>query len=138
MEATYRVISQADGSSSASWLRTSRRLAIALVSVLCLVHAPVGARTVGPAFTTPPSVAYGDLFRDVQLAAIFPDSKTFPDMIPDAPPATIRAEYRAMKTMPGFDLAAFVRDHFTGPAPPGPNVNPARPGQRLLDCVENL
>jgi len=138
MEATYRVISQADGSSNASWLRTSRRLAIAFVSVLCLVHAPVGARTVGPAFTTPPSVAYGDLFRDVQLAAIFPDSKTFPDMIPDAPPATIRAEYRAMKTMPGFDLAAFVRDHFTGPAPPGPNVNPARPGQRLLDYVENL
>lgn len=123
---------------TASWLRTSRRLAIAIASILCLVHAPVGARTVRPAFTTPPSVAYGDLFRDVQLAAIFPDSKTFSDMIPDAAPATIRAEYRATKTAPGFDLSAFVRDHFAGPAPPGPIVNPAGPGQRLLDYVENL
>ena len=122
----------------ASWPRTSRRLAIAIASVLCLVHAPVGARTVGPAFTTPPSIAYAELYRDVQLAAIFPDSKTFPDMIPDAPPATILAEYRAMRAVPGFDLAAFVRDHFTGPAPPGPTVHPAQPGQRLLDYVESL
>lgn len=86
----------------------------------------------------PPSIAYAELYRDVQLAAIFPDSKTFPDMIPDASPATILAEYRARKAVPGFDLAAFVRDHFTGPAPPGPTVDPAQPGQRLLDYVESL
>ena len=120
----------------ASWLCTSMRLAIAVASVLCLVHTPVGARTVGPAFTTPPSIAYEELFRDVQLSAIFPDSKTFPDMIPDASPATIRAEYRAMKAVPGFNLAAFVRDHFTGPVPhrePGPARSaPARLYQQPL------
>ena len=109
-----------------------------MLSVLCFVSAPVGAETLGPGFTTPPSIVYGELYRDVELAAIFPDSKTFPDMIPDAPPATILDEYRAAKVAPGFDLATFVRQHFTGPTPPGPTVNPAPPGRRLLDYVKGL
>jgi alpha,alpha-trehalase len=67
------------------------------------------------------------------LASIFSDSKTFPDMIPDASPETIVDEYRAAKGSPGFDLASFVRQHFTGPTPPGPIVNPAPPGRRLLN-----
>ena len=48
-----------------------------------------------PGLYTPPSIAYGELYRDVELAAIFPDSKTFPDMIPDAALATVLDEYRA-------------------------------------------
>ena len=95
------------------------------------------AQTVGPGYTIPPSIAYGELYRDVELASIFPDSKTFPDMIPDAPPDVLD-EYRAAKQSPSFDLAAFVQKHFTGPTPPGPAVNPAAPGQRLLDYVMSL
>jgi alpha,alpha-trehalase len=113
-------------------------LAATVVSVLCFASAPAGAQTVSPGYTTPPSIAYGELYRDVELSAIFPDSKTFPDMIPDAPPATVRDEYRAAKEAPGFDLAAFVQQHFTGPTPPGPTVNPAPPGRRLLDYVTGL
>jgi alpha,alpha-trehalase len=109
-----------------------------MVSVLFVACAPAGAQTVGPGYTTPPSIAYGELYRDVELAAIFPDSKTFPDMIPDAVPAAIVDEYRAAKRSPGFNLPSFVQQHFTGPTPPGPTVNPAPPGRRLLDFVMGL
>jgi alpha,alpha-trehalase len=110
----------------------------AAVSAICFIASPVRAQTVGPAYTTPPSIVYGELYRDVELASIFTDSKTFPDMIPDAPPATIRREYSVAKTAPGFDLAAFVQKHFTGPVPAGPTINPAMPDQHLLDYVTSL
>jgi alpha,alpha-trehalase len=115
-----------------------RRRQAAALAILCFAILPAEAQTVDPGYTTPPSIAYGELYRDVELAAIFPDSKTFPDMIPAAPPATILAEYRAAKGSPGFDLATFVRRHFTGPTPPGPTVKPAPRGRRLLDYVGRL
>ena len=122
----------------ASQSHSAIRLAAAVVWVLCVADGPVEARTVGPGYATPPSIAYGELYRDVELAAIFPDSKTFPDMIPDASPETILYEYRAVKGSPGFDLASFVRQHFTGPTPPGPTVKPTPRGRRLLDYVMRL
>ena len=114
------------------------RLLAAVLSILCFAYGPVEAQTVGPAYPTPPSIAYGELYRDVELASIFPDSKTFPDMIPDATPSKILDEYRAAKVSPGFDFASFVQKHFTGPTPSGPTVNPAPRGQRLLDYVMSL
>jgi neutral trehalase len=112
-------------------------LAVA-VSAICFAASPVWAQTVGPVYTTPPSIEYGELYRDVELASIFPDSKTFPDLIPDAPPATILREYSAAKRAPGFELSTFVEKHFTGPTPLGPIVNPAMPDQHLLDYVASL
>ena len=61
----------------------------------------------------PPSIVFGELFRDVQLAQIFPDQKTFCDLIPTEPPARIRAEYAAQKGQPGFSLARFVAARFS-------------------------
>jgi alpha,alpha-trehalase len=116
----------------------TRVILAATVSAICFVVNSAGAQTVGPAYTTPPSIEYGELYRDVELASIFSDSKTFPDMIPDAPPATILHEYGAAKTKPGFDLSAFVENHFSGPTPAGPTVNPAAPDQHLLDYVASL
>lgn len=115
-----------------------RHVILAAASAICFSISPVRAQTVGPAYTTPPSIEYGELYRDVELASIFPDSKTFPDLIPDAPPATILNEYRAGKRAPGFELSAFVKRHFTGPTPAGPTVNPAAPNQHLLDYVASL
>jgi len=82
--------------------------------------------------TTPPSILFGPLFRDVQLAQIFPDQKTFCDLLPDEPPARIVAEYQALKSSPSFSLAAFVAAHFRSqsgtpvvlPAPPGEAAGP--------------
>jgi neutral trehalase len=110
----------------------------AIVASVWLAAIPACAQAVGPADTTPPSIEYGQFYSAVELGAIFPDSKTFPDLIPDAAPATIVSEYNAAKTAPGFDLAAFVAQHFTGPTPPGPTVTLAKPDQHLLDYVASL
>ena len=97
------------------------------------------AQTVGQDYTAPPSVEYGDLYAAVELSSIFPDSKTFPDLVPTEAPSDILAAYDAMKADPSFDLATFVGEYFSQqPVPPGPTVNPASPGQGLLDYVASL
>ncbi|HYZ35892.1 MAG TPA: alpha,alpha-trehalase TreF, partial [Pseudonocardiaceae bacterium] len=92
----------------------------------------------GSDYPVPPSIEYGDLYRDVELTSVFPDSKTFPDMIPIASPADILQTYEAAKASPDFDLASFVSQYFYGPVPPGPNVEPASDGEHLLDYVSSL
>ena len=107
--------------------------------VLCSALAPgLRAQTVGPDYPVPPSLEYGDLYFDVELAGIFPDSKTFPDLVPSGMPSDVTAAYDAAKGTPGFDLATFVNGSFSGPTPAGPTVNPAASGQTLLDYVSSL
>jgi alpha,alpha-trehalase len=64
-----------------------------------------------------PDDVYQELFEDVQRSRIFPDSKTFCDVIPrQTTPEEILAKYRQEKsTNPKFDLAAFVSEYFTLP-----------------------
>ena len=93
---------------------------------LALVPASgVQAQIVGPGYTVPPSMEYGPLFPDVQLGAIFPDGKTFPDFIPHGTPQSLVRNYVVARQAPDFDLTRFVNTHFSGPAPTGPTVNPA-------------
>ncbi|WP_118183548.1 alpha,alpha-trehalase TreA [Paraburkholderia phosphatilytica] len=68
-----------------------------------------------PVVPTPPSELYGDLYRDVELAHIYPDSKTFADMVPNEAPAQVVADYQSARTQPQFDLKQFVEQHFTLP-----------------------
>ena len=63
-----------------------------------------------------PSRALGSLFHDVQLARAFPDSKTFVDAEPLAPPAVILARYRNAADSNGFGLRSFVERNFRLPA----------------------
>lgn len=85
----------------------------------------------GTATDAPPSILFGQLFRDVQLASVFPDQKTFCDLIPKQSPAEINAAYAAERGKPGFSLAAFVGAHFrvqsgvpvVSPAPAGESAN---------------
>jgi alpha,alpha-trehalase len=85
----------------------------------------------------PPSEQLGELFQQVQLKHIFPDSKTFADLVADEAPNAILAEYQARKDEAGFDLSSFVNRHFSMPAE-GPNVRPALPGERLETYVARL
>ena len=57
----------------------------------------------------------GALFHDVQMARVFPDSKTFVDATPLAAPADIVARYAAAKRDSQFSLRAFVEQHFQPP-----------------------
>jgi len=112
--------------------------ALAGVSVWMSFTISVHAQTVGPDYPVPPSIEYRPLYRDVELASIFPDSKTFPDLIPARPPSNILTEYDVAKTLPGFDLASFVDQYFSGPTPAGPTINQASSNQGLFDYIETL
>ena len=59
----------------------------------------------------------GELFEAVQLARVFPDSKTFVDSVPKSEPEKILHDYTTSKDKAGFDLKAFVLEHFTLPKP---------------------
>lgn len=58
------------------------------------------------------------LFHDVQMAALFPDSKTFADAIGKRPLADICARYEQEVKTHNFDLNAFVDRHFEIPELP--------------------
>ena len=85
----------------------------------------------------PPSILFGQLFRDVQLAQLFPDQKTFCDLIPQRSPAEIRAAYETEKRRSNFSLAAFVTKFFRTPAG-GPVVTPAPPGEPVQTYIAGL
>lgn len=65
-----------------------------------------------------PEKDMGELFEQVQLQRIFPDSKTFPDCVPLSEPDKIVQEYRQQRQQPGFNLKAFVLKHFKLPEQP--------------------
>lgn len=73
-----------------------------------------------------PARDLGALFHDVQMAALFDDSKTFVDAIPLHPPAEIVRRYEAQRGTPDFDLLDFVAEHFEPPVPASVDVGPDR------------
>ncbi|HEY3540525.1 MAG TPA: trehalase family glycosidase, partial [Trinickia sp.] len=84
-----------------------------------------------------PFALYGELYRAVELARIFPDSKTFADMIPNAPPQQIVAEFAAQRDQPGFDLRNFVEARFSAPA--GSDSHYATdPNQNVVAHIDTL
>jgi len=70
---------------------------------------------VAPADTLTPADRYQELFVDVQMNRVFADSKTFVDCAPMGEPERILALYREQRGQPGFDLSAFVHEHFDVP-----------------------
>lgn len=69
-----------------------------------------------PAFTQyQPQKDLQELFVDVQLKPVFPDSKTFVDALPKYPIKEILKKYRKEKGNPNFDLSQFVKENFTIP-----------------------
>ncbi|RYF67343.1 MAG: alpha,alpha-trehalase TreA [Cytophagaceae bacterium] len=63
-----------------------------------------------------PDQLFGELFNDVQLNGLFPDSKTFVDCTPKQKPDAILVAYKHERTQPGFDLGTFVDAHFDRPS----------------------
>src|SRR4051794_23740200 len=85
--------------------------------LLLFIVAFAGCATAPPQRTAPatPAELYGELFRDVQLGHVFPDSKTFVDVIARRDPKEILAAYEHEKGTPNFDLKAFVAREFEIP-----------------------
>ena len=59
-----------------------------------------------------PDELFGELFGDVQTQQIYPDGKTFADLVPRTRIKSIKEEYRILKNDPHFDLREFVGRHF--------------------------
>jgi neutral trehalase len=75
------------------------------------------------ATAVPPSEQLGDLFELVQLSEIFPDGKTFTDLVPDEEPL------RSLLTMkrPGMNLASISARLFINTSPPRVKGRPFTP-----------
>jgi alpha,alpha-trehalase len=91
------------------------RFGLAVLAFVLSLSVSVPAAAFSTNLPDPPSVEFGDLYRDVEMAGLFPDQKTFADAIPDEPPYKIMADYEKQKQLPEFDLKAFVALHFAAP-----------------------
>lgn len=104
---------------------------LATVPTTCLAQTP--AATVAAAAAAPtPDDLFGPLYEAVELERVFPDSKTFADMIPRGTPAQIMAAYRAERPQGHDALLAFVTRHFTAPGEKSPAVQGLRAHIRAL------
>jgi alpha,alpha-trehalase len=63
-----------------------------------------------------PDLLFPELFEEVQLSGVFPDSKTFVDCSPRYNTDQILAAYHNLRSKKDFDLKQFVLDHFSLPA----------------------
>ena len=115
-------------------MRPCPRLAGLLLSSL-LFSVPALAQGTGPMPQTPDQQRQ-PLFQQVQGAHLFKDQKTFADAVPRQPSAHLLTEWQRARTQPGFDLAAFVTEHFAVPGDTQPYVPPA--GETLRAHIEGL
>jgi alpha,alpha-trehalase len=90
-----------------------------------------------PVETAPPSEMYGELYRAVELAGVFPDSKMFADMIPNVSPKQITADYQKARGQANFDLHSFVAGHFSAP-PRDESAYVSDPDQTVVAHVDTL
>jgi alpha,alpha-trehalase len=109
--------------------------AIGTFFALCMTTP--GLATQAVAQVESPSQLYGQLFEDVQMQRVFPDSKTFVDTIAKDAPAIIVERYREEKQQPGFDLAAFVAQNFTVQRPKDSGYH-SIPGQDVCSHIDSL
>lgn len=86
-----------------------------------------------------PDQIYGELFKDVQMAKIFPDGKTFVDCIPKRNPEEIVKDYLAVKRNPAikFSLEIFVKENFDLPPSP-PAINYVQQEKDVAMHIKNL
>jgi alpha,alpha-trehalase len=109
--------------------------AISMLLAVCL--ATPGLVTQPVAQVESPSQLYGELFGDVQLQRVFPDSKAFVDAIAKDAPATIVRRYQEEKQEPQFDLAGFVAQNFTVQRPEKSGYRTI-PGQDVCSHIDSL
>ncbi|HEX6559773.1 MAG TPA: alpha,alpha-trehalase TreF [Longimicrobiales bacterium] len=100
-----------------------RRLALVLVWTIAATGPALSQtsaqRRPAPQHLYDPAHDLGLLFRDVQLAGVFADSKTFVDARPRLAPPEIIARYARQGSAHSFDLRGFVARYFAPPAAAG-------------------
>ena len=89
-----------------TWLASAAATAMAATAPVAAVPAP---------FVPTPAQLFGPLFVQVQMDALFPDGKAFPDAVPKEAPLVILSRYRAAKPRSHAALLRFVTSTFSLP-----------------------
>lgn len=84
-----------------------------------------------------PAELYGELFRQVQMQQVFPDSKTFVDALARRDPASIVAAYQRERAAPSFDLKRFVAREFSTTVPSATEYH-TQAGQDVRQHIDQL
>lgn len=95
---------------------TTNFLKHAFLTIIVSIIALGCGETVSKKTYKSPDEEYGELFKEVQLKAIFADSKTFTDCLPKIKAEEILKKYEEQKEAKNFDLRKFVLENFTMPA----------------------
>ena len=96
-----------------------------------------GAEPAAPeSFVPTPVQLFGPLFLQVQMDALFPDGKLFPDTVPDASPPVILRHYRHSHPRSRAALLKFVKANFTFPTEA--ETPPAKPDKTLESHIARL
>ncbi len=115
--------------------RRRRRLAATLCGLLAVAWLGIAAAAPAP-FVPTPEQLFGPLFVRVQMDALFPDGKAFPDAVPKAPPSVILRHYRESDPRSRAALLRFVESNFSLPAPA--RTPPALPQGSLEAHIASL
>ncbi|MGH7710298.1 MAG: trehalase family glycosidase, partial [Gemmatimonadaceae bacterium] len=124
-----------------TWLAAVAFWSAVAASTSCRTATPTpsatGVRQAATEALYDPARDLGALFADVQLARLFPDSKTFADARPLSPPAELARRYAAAAESSRVALEAFVRQHFELPHPVGVDVRPdtSRPMEQHIHML---
>ena len=111
-----------------NFIHLTRSSAIVVVATVAFATACTTATRAPATIANPanaPSALYdasrdlGELFHDVQMARVFPDSKTFVDARARFAPADIVARYATAKRGAQFELRRFVEENFEAPRAAG-------------------
>ena len=102
--------------------------------------AAVHARGVVPRQKKSPDEVMGELLADVQSKELYPDAKTFVDMVPRKRIRAIEQEYKLVKQDPHFDLREFVARHFydLSHSPGGIEEFVSDPGETVSQHITRL
>ena len=110
-----------------SWL-----IAVPVTVIAGAAHVAAAPQRVVPT----PAQVFGPLFSQVQMDALFPDGKAFPDAVPKAPPSVILKRYHAARPRSRAALLELVRSTFT--LPTEAHTPPARPDKTLEAHIARL
>jgi alpha,alpha-trehalase len=120
-----RLVAAGLGLLASSWLAS----AVAAAAAAVVAAAP-------ETFVPTPAQLFGPLFVQVQMDALFPDGKAFPDAVPKAPPPAILKRYRAVHPRPRAALLRFVHSTFSFPTEA--HTPPAQSDKSLQSHIARL
>ena len=107
-----------------------------LASAVATAAAAAAVAAAPETFVPTPAQLFGPLFVQVQMDALFPDGKAFPDAVPKASPPAVLKHYRAVHPHSRAALLRFVDSNFSFPTEA--HTPPAQSDKSLQSHIARL